>query len=118
MKRFLNPVNFLLGMAVIALCGALTYVIVYGDGSAKTAPGTSIATAPPTPLVARPQTTSGVLPINNVDLSTGNPVGPNSITKTHKGYTIGFCCDQSPAWSGWNLMSETEKDALVTRFAP
>jgi hypothetical protein len=55
-------------------------------------------------------------PINNVDPVSGKKVGPYSPTTTHKGFTIGFCCDVSRSEGRWERMSEEEKDAFVGRF--
>ncbi|MCH7604166.1 MAG: hypothetical protein IIB54_15520 [Planctomycetes bacterium] len=76
---------------------------------------------PPVPGVTQgsitAQPTAYSVPINDVDPLTGKSVGPNSPTTLYKGYTIGFCCTDSPGYNGsWAGMSEIEKDAFVARF--
>ena len=56
------------------------------------------------------------VPINEVDPVTGKPITPSSPMKTHKRYVIAFCCAKSAGYTGWDWISEAEKDALVRRY--
>jgi hypothetical protein len=66
------------------------------------------------PLV--PAVAVGSAPINDVDPTSGKPVGVGSPTTIYKGYVIGFCCEESRSSGGWERKSEFDKDAFVRRF--
>jgi hypothetical protein len=56
-------------------------------------------------------------PVNSMDLFTGKPVGFGAPSTEYKGYSIGFCCNQSVGYNGsWERLSEAEKDTYVRHF--
>jgi hypothetical protein len=74
-------------------------------------------TAKPAVTALPPAPPGTKAPVNDVDPVTGRPITPTSPSKVYKGYVIAFCCAQSAGYTGnWDRMSETEKDAFVSRY--
>ncbi len=139
LSRHLTPLK--MGLGVVILGAALFFgPKLFDDGGttpSRPKPGaTTINPAPPgarkpgattalttppgaekpgvTTLIPAPPDTK--VPINDVDPVTGKPITPSSPMKTYEGYVIAFCCAKSAGYTGWDRMSETEKEALVRRY--
>lgn len=55
-------------------------------------------------------------PVNSACPFTDRPIGADSPTQAHNGYTIGFCCNGCQ--SRWQGLTEENKDAILAKFVP
>jgi hypothetical protein len=116
--KFRMTRSFVLFIVADIVVAALLVFVIMQTRQTKPVLTAPAATQAPSPGRA-PVGPGGVklVPVNNVDPATGDPVVYGSPVTMYKGHVIGFCCENSPAFrGGWDAMSEVDKDAFLLRW--
>ena len=118
-RRRILPIKVGVGFGVFVLGGALLFGNALRARDSTGSPGPSLGMrlfggSDPTYVSDLPPPGPNTrVPINDTDPFSGKPHPFNGPTVTHKGYVIGFCCNES--YKPWGRLSERERDALVRR---